>query len=87
MALRQLLALPPPLRASIINPARSFSVIHRPSPSYDGHVPLNLIEKGALAAGSAVLSLLNPYRAGMFSEGNHGSVSTNSPSRPDCCAG
>lgn len=44
---------------------RSFSVLNRPPPNYPGHVPLTFIERSALAVGSAVGSLLNPYRAGM----------------------
>ena len=40
----------------------SFSVLARPPPNYPGHVPLNTIERGALAIGSAVGSLLNPRR-------------------------
>lgn len=45
---------------------RSFSVFNRPSPNYPGHVPLTFAERGALAVGSAVGSLLNPRRAGKF---------------------
>nr|POF05444.1 ubiquinone biosynthesis protein coq4, mitochondrial [Quercus suber] len=52
----RLLALPAPLRA------RSFSVLNRPSPRYPGHVPLTLLERGALALGSAFGSLRDPYR-------------------------
>ena len=48
--------LPPSLRA------RSFSVLNRPPPNYPGHVPLTLLERGALAIGSAFGSLANPYR-------------------------
>lgn len=54
--LRQILALPTPLRV------RTFSVLNRPPPNYPGHVPLTLIERGALAVGSAFGSLINPYR-------------------------
>lgn len=43
---------------------RLFSVLNRPLPSYKGHVPLNLPEKGVLAVGSGILSLLNPRRGG-----------------------
>ncbi|GAB7359772.1 hypothetical protein MBLNU230_g6943t1 [Neophaeotheca triangularis] len=53
---RQILALPTPLRV------RTFSVLNRPPPNYPGHVPLTLIERGALAVGSAFGSLINPYR-------------------------
>lgn len=43
---------------------RHFSVLNRPPPNYPGHVPLTRIERGALAIGSAVGSLLNPRRGG-----------------------
>lgn len=43
---------------------RSFSVLNRPSPKYPGHVPLTVVERGALAVGSAFGSLLNPRRGG-----------------------
>ncbi|KAL9054971.1 MAG: hypothetical protein Q9162_003826 [Coniocarpon cinnabarinum] len=42
--------------------SRTFSVLNRPSPNYPGHVPLTRLERGALAVGSAIGSLLNPYR-------------------------
>lgn len=64
MASKQLLRLPSALRASILNSNRAFSVLNRPPPNYEDHVPLNVFEKGALAAGSAVMSLINPRRAG-----------------------
>lgn len=43
---------------------RSFSVLHRPPPNYPGHIPLTIVERGALAVGSAIGSYLNPRRAG-----------------------
>lgn len=43
---------------------RTFSVLNRPAPKYPGHVPLTVVERGALAVGSAVGSLLNPRRGG-----------------------
>ena len=43
---------------------RHFSILNRPPPNYPGHVPLTRIERGALAIGSAVGSLLNPRRGG-----------------------
>lgn len=43
---------------------RSFFVNNRPPPKYPGHVPLNFVERSALAVGSAVGALLNPRRAG-----------------------
>lgn len=49
---------------------RRFSVLNRPPPNYPGHVPLTFVERGALAVGSAVGSLLNPRRGGASSEEN-----------------
>lgn len=43
---------------------RTFSVLNRPPPKYEGHIPLTGVERGALAVGSAVMSLFNPRRAG-----------------------
>jgi ubiquinone biosynthesis protein COQ4 len=54
--LNKLLRTPPHLRQ------RTFSVLNRPRPNYPGHVPLNFIERGALAVGSAFGSLIDPYR-------------------------
>lgn len=45
--------------------SRHFSVLNRPPPNYPGHVPLTRIEKAGLAVGSAIMSLMNPYRGGM----------------------
>ena len=52
------------LRVASLASTRSFSVLNRPPPNYEGHVPLNVLERGFLAAGSAVVSLLNPRRGG-----------------------
>ncbi|GAQ44696.1 ubiquinone biosynthesis protein [Aspergillus tubingensis] len=46
--------------------SRPFSGFNRPPPNYPGHVPLNFVERGALAIGSAVGSLLNPRRADLI---------------------
>lgn len=46
--------------------SRAFSVLNRPPPIYNGHVPLTRIEKGALAVGSALGALMNPRRTGTF---------------------
>jgi len=46
--------------------SRHFSVLNRPPPNYPGHVPLTGIEKAGLAVGSAVMSLMNPHRGGMY---------------------
>jgi hypothetical protein len=54
-------------RTTPLTPAccvRYFSVLNRPPPKYPGHVPLTFVERGALALGSAVGSLLNPRRGG-----------------------
>ena len=51
------------LSASTLRP---FSVLNRPPPNYPGHVPLTTIERGALAVGSAIGSLINPRRAGVW---------------------
>ena len=61
-----ILRLPSALRPALVDSGRSFSVLNRPPPKYEGHVPLTNLERGALAAGSAVLSLLNPRRGGMY---------------------
>lgn len=54
---------------SVVYPAfggafRRFSVLNRPPPQYHGHVPLTFTERGVLAVGSALTSLLNPRRGG-----------------------
>ncbi|KAL8690599.1 MAG: hypothetical protein Q9218_003984 [Villophora microphyllina] len=46
--------------------ARSFSVLNRPPPKYEGHVPLTFAERGVLAVGSAVTSLFNPRRGDLI---------------------
>ncbi|ETS84244.1 Ubiquinone biosynthesis protein COQ4 [Pestalotiopsis fici W106-1] len=43
-----------------------FSVLNRPAPSYPGHVPLTKVERFALALGSGIGSLINPYRADLI---------------------
>ncbi|KAJ9625341.1 Ubiquinone biosynthesis protein [Knufia peltigerae] len=44
---------------------RAFSVLNRPPSNYPGHVPLTGVERVGLAVGSAITSLLNPYRHDM----------------------
>ncbi|RVX72773.1 Ubiquinone biosynthesis protein coq4, mitochondrial [Exophiala mesophila] len=44
---------------------RPFSVLNRPPPNYPGHVPLTRLERLGLAVGSAVTSLIDPYRHDM----------------------
>uniref|UniRef100_L2FL68 4-hydroxy-3-methoxy-5-polyprenylbenzoate decarboxylase n=1 Tax=Colletotrichum fructicola (strain Nara gc5) TaxID=1213859 RepID=L2FL68_COLFN len=46
--------------------SRPFSVLNRPPPNYEGHVPLNRIEKASLAIGAGIWSLLSPYRADLI---------------------
>jgi ubiquinone biosynthesis protein COQ4 len=61
-------ALVPASALSSSSPRRraAFSVLARPPPNYPGHVPLTLIERAALAAGSGILSLLDPRRADLI---------------------
>ena len=47
---------------SVCSLVQRFSVLNRPAPNYQGHIPLTTIERGALAIGSAFGSLLDPYR-------------------------
>ncbi|CAI7630488.1 unnamed protein product [Penicillium viridicatum] len=61
--LRALAASPNLSAASTLRP---FSVLNRPPPNYPGHVPLTTIERGALALGSAIGSLINPRRADLI---------------------
>jgi ubiquinone biosynthesis protein COQ4 len=42
-------------------------VLNRPPPNYPGHIPLTRIERAGLAVGSAIGSLMNPYRGGDYS--------------------
>ena len=66
MVVTEFSALPTILRLVVAPHVRPFSVLHRPTPKYEGHVPLNTFERVTLAAGSAVMSLMNPRRGGMF---------------------
>ncbi|KAL8967320.1 MAG: hypothetical protein Q9183_002977 [Haloplaca sp. 2 TL-2023] len=45
---------------------RTFSVLNRPPPKYEGHVPLTWTEKSALAIGSAITSLFDPRRGDLI---------------------
>lgn len=58
------LPLPASSSSILASHPRAFSIFSRPQPKYPGHVPLNAIERGALAVGSAVGALMNPRRAG-----------------------
>ncbi|KAF2877098.1 ubiquinone biosynthesis protein COQ4, mitochondrial [Massariosphaeria phaeospora] len=46
--------------------SRSFSVLNRPPPNYEGHVPLTRTERLGLALGSGLLSFLDPRRADLI---------------------
>ncbi|KAI9708805.1 MAG: Ubiquinone biosynthesis protein [Bogoriella megaspora] len=58
----------PNINSLLVAPAgvRLFSILNRPAPNYEGHVPLTTIERGVLAVGSAVGSLLNPRRGDLI---------------------
>lgn len=47
------------------HPRRPFSILNRPPPAYPGHVPLTRVERVGLAVGSAITSLIDPYRHDM----------------------
>jgi hypothetical protein len=44
---------------------RCFSVLNRPKPNYEGHIPLTRMERLSLAVGSGLGSFIDPRRAGM----------------------
>lgn len=46
---------------------RCFSVLNRPPPNYEGHVPLTRTERLGLAIGSGLSSFLDPRRGGVLS--------------------
>ncbi|KAL5117729.1 Ubiquinone biosynthesis protein [Pleosporales sp. CAS-2024a] len=48
--------------SSPIRNARCFSVLNRPRPNYEGHVPLTVAERLGLAVGSGLGSFLDPRR-------------------------
>ncbi|KAK1758538.1 coenzyme Q biosynthesis protein Coq4 [Echria macrotheca] len=55
------------LTAAAIASSRPYSSRpSRPPPNYPGHVPLNTIERAALAIGSGVMSFLNPRRGDLI---------------------
>lgn len=43
---------------------RCFSVLNRPPPNYQGHIPLTRLERLGLALGSGIGSFLDPRRGG-----------------------
>ncbi|KAL0937950.1 coenzyme Q biosynthesis protein Coq4 [Colletotrichum truncatum] len=46
--------------------SRPFSVLNRPPPKYEGHVPLTKIERAGLFVGAGIWSLLSPYRGDLI---------------------
>jgi ubiquinone biosynthesis protein COQ4 len=46
--------------------ARCFSVLNRPTPNYEGHIPLTVVERLGLALGSGLGSFLDPRRGGNY---------------------
>ncbi|KAI1334712.1 Coq4-domain-containing protein [Xylariaceae sp. FL0016] len=56
----------PPSTTPTPTTPRFFSVLNRPPPNYPGHVPLTRIERAALAAGSGLLSFLDPRRGDLI---------------------
>ncbi|KAL8745622.1 MAG: hypothetical protein Q9190_002253 [Brigantiaea leucoxantha] len=48
------------------HPKHYFSVLSRPPRNYPGHVPLTLVERNALAAGSAIIAFFNPRRGDLI---------------------
>ena len=60
----RLVRFPILLRLGVLSRVQAFSVLQRPPPNYEGHVPLTALERGSLAVGSAVMSWMNPYRGG-----------------------
>jgi len=46
--------------------ARCFSVLSRPSPNYEGHVPLTIAERLGLAIGTGVGSFVDPRRGDLI---------------------
>ncbi|KAL8930521.1 MAG: hypothetical protein Q9208_000705 [Pyrenodesmia sp. 3 TL-2023] len=60
------LRLPSAVYPAFSGEFRLFSVLNRPPPQYHGHVPLTSTERGVLAVGSALTSLLNPRRGDLI---------------------
>ncbi|RAR07447.1 ubiquinone biosynthesis protein coq4, mitochondrial [Stemphylium lycopersici] len=63
--LQKLTARPIPQASSHVHP-RSFSVLNRPRPNYEGHIPLTRIERLGLALGSGLGSFLDPRKADLI---------------------
>lgn len=59
---------------------RAFSILNRPPPKYEGHVPLTTIERAGLAVGSALWCFFDPTRAGMSDSHCHSTIPTRAKS-------
>ncbi|KAF2197677.1 ubiquinone biosynthesis protein coq4, mitochondrial [Delitschia confertaspora ATCC 74209] len=53
---------------SLLLPAssRCFSILNRPPPNYEGHIPLTRLERLGLTVGSGLLSFLDPRRGDLI---------------------
>lgn len=51
--------------------ARCFSVLNRPPPSYEGHIPLTVTERLGLAIGSGLGSFIDPRRGGVCADSQY----------------
>ncbi|KAL8738037.1 MAG: hypothetical protein Q9181_001105 [Wetmoreana brouardii] len=65
-AIGTLLCTPHVLRLANGDPFRLFSVLNRPPPKYEGHIPFTLTERSVLAMGSAITSLFYPRRGDLI---------------------
>jgi len=70
--------------SSFAQSTRCFSVLNRPPPNYEGHIPLTRTERLGLAIGSGLGSFLDPRRGGSHDPEFqcHGSLLTQA--RPHC---
>ncbi|KAH9868175.1 Ubiquinone biosynthesis protein [Plenodomus biglobosus] len=50
----------------ITQASRAFSVLNRPAPNYEGHVPLTRLERLGLALGSGIGSFIDPRRGDLI---------------------
>ena len=55
-----------PTLSPIAQSIRCFSVLNRPPPNYEGHIPLTRTERLGLAIGSGLGSFLDPRRGGTY---------------------
>ncbi|EDU49882.1 ubiquinone biosynthesis protein coq-4 [Pyrenophora tritici-repentis Pt-1C-BFP] len=57
-------SLPP--ASVLVSSSRCFSVLNRPPPNYEGHIPLTRTERLGLALGSGIGSFLDPQRGDLI---------------------